>query len=59
MNENLQERIEITRTVLAREDGDSISMAILLNQITIMQKLKTLPDKEDLRISQIKVNPRR
>ena len=59
MNENLQERIEITRTVLAREDGDSISMAILLNQMTIMQKLKTLPDKEDLRISQIKVNPRR
>ena len=59
MNENLQERIEITRTVLAREDGDSISMAILLNQMTIMQKLKTLPDKEDLRISQINVNPRR
>lgn len=58
MNKNLQKRIEITKTVLARDDGDSAYRNLLENQLAIMEKLQTLPDKEDLRISQIKVNPR-
>lgn len=58
MNKNLQERIEITKTVLARDDGDSAYRNLLENQLAIMKHLQTLPDKEDLRQSKITIIPR-